>query len=241
MKLKAILFDLDGTLLPLEQKVFTERCFDLFSEKLAPYGYERSDLYSCMQAMIDNDGSVTNQKAMIQRFCELYGESALEHIVLFDDFYEHEFDELKKVCGFDKRASEIVKSLKTDGFIVAIATNPLFPKLATRMRIEWAGLDLTDFELASTYEDFHYCKPNIEFYSEFLNRLNLKPEECLMVGNDAVEDMVAEEIGMHVFLLTDCLHNAENVDISKFPRGDFDALKNYIETNFEISKEINDN
>ena len=34
-----------------------------------------------------------------------------------------------------------------------------------------------------------------------------------MVGNDVGEDMVAEKLGMQVFLLTDCLINIKNVDV----------------------------
>ena len=45
-----------------------------------------------------------------------------------------------------------------------------------------------------------------------------------MVGNDAAEDMVAEETGMEVFLLTDCLINKEGKDITRYRRGSFDRL-----------------
>ena len=35
-----------------------------------------------------------------------------------------------------------------------------------------------------------------------MQKLNVSPEECLMVGNDVSEDMIAETIGMKVFLIT---------------------------------------
>ena len=46
--------------------------------------------------------------------------------------------------------------------------------------------------------------------------------------NDVCEDMIARELGMHVFLLTDCLINKDNADISIYPNGNFDALLHYI-------------
>ena len=47
----------------------------------------------------------------------------------------------------------------------------------------------------------HYCKPQIEYYREILEIINKRPEQCLMVGNDAEEDMIARILGMKTFLL----------------------------------------
>ena len=51
-----------------------------------------------------------------------------------------------------------------------------------------------------------------------------------MVGNDAYEDMVAQKLGMKVFLLTHSLINDKDIDISIYPNGDFDDLRDYIMT-----------
>ena len=56
----------------------------------------------------------------------------------------------------------------------------------------------------------------------------MKPEECLMVGNDVSEDMVTEQLGMKTFLLTDCLINKAGVDISQYPHGGFAELDAYL-------------
>ena len=68
------------------------------------------------------------------------------------------------------------------------------------------------------------------FYTdEILEKLGLKPEECIMVGNDYDEDIIpTESLGMKAFLLTDCLINKSGADISKCDHGDFEALKNYL-------------
>ncbi len=52
-----------------------------------------------------------------------------------------------------------------------------------------------------------------------------------MVGNDVTEDMIAQSVGMKVFLLTDCLINKERRDISVFPRGSFEQMTDYIQSN----------
>ena len=92
-----------------------------------------------------------------------------------------------------------------------------------------AGLVPEDFALYTTYENSTFCKPNPAYYLEIARTLHVQPEECLMVGNDATEDMAAREVGMDVFLLTDCLINAKNRDLNAYPRGDFAALNAYID------------
>ena len=87
-----------------------------------------------------------------------------------------------------------------------------------------------DFEWITTYENSKYCKPNLRYYQEVLERLGVAPEDCLMVGNDVGDDMVAEELGMQVFLLTDCLINKTDKDLSRYPNGGFDELLRFLES-----------
>ena len=51
-----------------------------------------------------------------------------------------------------------------------------------------------------------------------------------MVGNDVGDDMVAENLGMKVFLLTDCLINKTEHDRSDYPHGGFDELLQFIDS-----------
>ena len=87
-----------------------------------------------------------------------------------------------------------------------------------------------DFEYYTTYENSCHSKPNPAYYRDILDRIGCEPSECLMVGNDVTEDMVAESVGMKVFLLTDCLINSVDADISTYPNGSFDDLMGYIKT-----------
>lgn len=118
--------------------------------------------------------------------------------------------------------------IKALGCRVALATNPIFPNVATESRIRWAGLEPEDFTLYTTYENTGHCKPNPAYYSEIASRLSVEPENCLMVGNDAQEDTAAALAGMKVFLLTDCLINKDGGDISAYPQGNFEQLLDYV-------------
>ena len=102
--------------------------------------------------------------------------------------------------------------------------------MATESRIGWAGLTPGDFELYTTYENSRHSKPNADYYRDILSELGLSAGECLMVGNDADEDMAAGQTGMQVFLLTDCLINRENRSLDLWPHGGFSELDRYIES-----------
>lgn len=234
MHMKAVLFDLDGTLLPMDQEEFVKEYFGLLAKRLAPLGYESQKLmkvfWAGVGAMVKNDGSCTNEEAFWKVFTEAYGEEAVKDKPIIDEFYKNEFNRVQKVCGFAKEAKEIIGFVKEKGKLPVLATNPLFPHTATENRMRWAGLEPEMFAAYTTYEDCHYCKPNPKYYLELLEKLGLNPEECIMVGNDFDEDIVpTEKLGMPSFLLTDCLINKNQRDISGYPQGNFEELRVYLE------------
>lgn len=233
MSITTILFDLDGTLLPMNQDRFAGAYVKGLTIAAEPAGYSTMIFSTAIMAgtaaMVKNDGKKTNEEVFWDTLERTYGKSVKNDVHLFDDFYATDFQKIKDVCGFDPKASKLIRHIKEKGFRVALATNPLFPSVATESRIRWAGLDREDFELYTTYENSHYCKPNPDYYREVLRRLGVSPEECLMVGNDAHEDMIAKTLGMKVFLLTDCLINKKNEDISIYPQGSFDELFAFID------------
>lgn len=233
MSVTTVLFDLDGTLLPMDQDAFVKDYFGRIAAKLAPQGYDAKKLIDTIWrgtgVMVKNGGGKTNEEAFWEYAVSVYGERIVKDKHFFDEFYETEFDKVKAVCGFHPAAAEIVHRLKEKGYRVALATNPIFPARATLWRIQWAGLKSEDFELYTTYENSCYCKPNPDYYRDILNRLDVTAEECLMVGNDVQEDMIAAQLGMQVFLLTDCMINKDDTDISQFPHGDFDSLRKFID------------
>ena len=232
MKITTVLFDLDGTLLPMDQNVFLKAYFGGITRRLAPHGYTPETLVDSIwkgtAAMIRNDGSVLNEDAFWNAFTAIHGEKARNDIPFFDAFYLEDFDKVAASCGHTPHARETVDALHARGIRTVLATNPIFPAIATEKRMRWAGLEPSDFELYTTYENARYCKPNPAYYQEILQKLGLDARECLMVGNDVEEDMIAQTLGMKVFLLTDCLINKYEKDVSVFPHGSFPELTAYI-------------
>ena len=229
---KAIFFDLDGTLLPMDQELFVKSYMGKLAKKMAGHGYDPDALlkgiWAGTKAMILNDGAQVNEAAFWKVCNSLLGRDVKKDEGLFLEFYQNDFQQVKDDCGFDPRAAQAIRQIKEMGYLVVLATNPLFPAIATQSRARWAGLDLEDFQLITTYENSHYCKPNPDYYREILEKLKLKPEECVMVGNDVSEDMVAATLGMQVFLLTDCIINREDKDLSLYPHGSFPELLDFV-------------
>lgn len=234
MNLKAVFFDLDGTLLPMDQEIFVKAYFSLLAKKMAPHGFDPQllvkGIWAGTEAMIRNDGSCTNEERFWQVFPTVCGERVREYEPVLDDFYRKEFQQVKDVCGFDADADRAVKAVREKGWMAVLATNPIFPSVATESRAKWAGLDLSDFAHYTVYENSSSSKPNLLYYQSLLDRFGLKGEEVLMVGNDVGEDMIAETLGMKTFLITRDLINKKNEDVSRWPNGTLTDLISYLET-----------
>ena len=207
-----ILFDLDATLLPMDQEAFVKEYFKHLAQKLYPLGYDAGKLvdaiWSGTAAMVKNDGSRPTKDAFWATFEPFIPNWNPAHRALTDTFYSEEFREAKRFTGENPLARPLIDTLKRDGLHVVLATNPLFPANGIETRLNWIGLTSSDFELVTTYENMHYCKPNPKYYTEILEMLGKKPEECLMVGNNTDEDCAAAQAaGMKTILVTDCLIN----------------------------------
>lgn len=228
-----VFFDLDGTLLPMDQDKYVNTYLDLMAVKMEPQGYDPMQLiaaiWSGCWAIAENDGTATNEEVFWQTFCGIFGADARKDEPLLLEFYATDFNLARAVCGFAPEAAEVIGLLKERGVDRVLATAPVFPAIATRQRIRWAGLKLEDFSLITTYENSHYAKPSPEYYREILQKLGKKPENCLMVGNDVAEDMVpAAAVGMQVFLLTPCIINRKGLDTTRYPQGGFEELKDFL-------------
>ena len=192
MSISTVMFDLDGTLLPMDNDEFTRGYFKLLAAKLAPRGYEPKALVDGIWAGGGRDG---RERRLAHERGGLLG--ALHRDIrrgragdrpLIEEFYERDFDAARRFCGYNPAAAETVALARGLGLRCIFATNPLFPPAATRLRIGWAGLRPEDFELITTYDNCSYCKPNPDYYRDILRRRGLDGAECLMVGNDADED-----------------------------------------------------
>jgi FMN phosphatase YigB (HAD superfamily) len=230
--MNTILFDLDGTLLPLEEKKFIDTYFNemyktfediIEKDLLVKYVWEATNV---MRGNIEK--SKTNMEIFMSKFEELIGEDFDEYKNRFDGFYDTGFLAVEKSVSKNDYAIKSVNLLKEKGYTVVLATNPLFPLKAIKHRINWAGLKKEDFHHITSYENSHYCKPSLNYYEEILYTIDKKPKECIMIGNDVQEDLVAGDLGLETFLIENHIINRNDDEIKCTYRGKYEDLYDFV-------------
>lgn len=239
--MNTVLFDLDGTLLPMKMEEYMETYIKSFKAYLSNKGYDSEKImkgfWIGVDAVSNNDGFLTNEECFWKAFENFMCPSEkkmpprekhkLERAIT--KFYNTDYD----VARFNTRptayAKECIDILKEKGYGVVIATNPFYPEVAITKRLEWAGIYEDDYILATTYENSCFCKPDLNYYRHILQTIDKDPEDCLMVGNDVNEDMCAFKIGMDVFLLDECLINTKHEDTSEYKRGKWEHFRLFVE------------
>jgi FMN phosphatase YigB (HAD superfamily) len=208
-----ILFDLDGTLLPMDMKAFEKLYFGAMAASLSDLISAKElveSIWSSTNVMINNLEEKTNEEVFMEDFKNRVTGNIHIYKERFDKFYDNEFMKARGAVRESKEVQESVSILKEKGYKLVIATNPLFPLKAIHHRIRWAGFEPCDFEYITHYEKNHYCKPQLKYYEEILKDIGKSPEECMMVGNDVQEDIIAGNLGIKTYLIKDyMLHRTE--------------------------------
>ena len=230
-----VLFDLDGTLLPMDLDAFIKAYMGELNKKLTSLGFDSKKSLDAVlagtKAMYKTNGETLNYDTFWNTFEQVSGIKREECESDLEDFYKNDFVKLgSKVCLAEKCDNMIkaVHILKEKGYKLVLATNPLFPKLATQARIKWAHLDEELFELVTSYENCHFTKPNIKYYEEVLDMLSLKAENCMMVGNDSLEDGMIEKLGIPLYLVKDYLIHREDTPLSSKWQGSSEEFLNFV-------------
>ena len=223
---EAILFDLDGTLLPMDLEEFTTTYFGLLAKRL--HHYDRNQLISAVwqgtKAMIANDGTMTNEARFWNVFAGLMGQDIRREEPVLEDFYRTDFHKVRGICGENPLAKQMVDLAHKRAGQVILATNPLFPRCGVESRLSWIGLTPDDFDYITTYENCAYCKPSAEYYQSILTARKLNPSHCLMIGNDLREDGIgAGQLGVRTHIVTDCLI-AHGLNLEEFHHSTFAQL-----------------
>lgn len=231
---EAVFFDLDGTLLPMDYDGFLKGYLGLLAREVAPLGYEAKELVSAMwqgvAAMVKNDGSMTNSDAFWKCFAGFFGEKVYKDIPAFDKFYTEDFHKAKAFTSENPLAKEAVALAREIAGKVILATNPIFPEEADVARLSWIGLSYADFDYVTDYSNSGFCKPNPKYYLDVAEKMGVDITKCLMVGNNAEEDIVAAAAaGMDTYLVTDCLLCEKEMPECK--SGSFGDLINFLKAN----------
>lgn len=206
--MKAILFDLDGTLIQLDMEPFLREYINSISEYCACFSPPQlfaKYLWEATEKMLRNDGRHSNEEEFMKHFIPAIGQDRETVYKRLEKYYTQEFCKLKTLARKKDTAPLILKDAMDKGWAVILATNPLFPMLAIEERMRWAGIKDYPWLHITAYENSSSCKPNLMYYQEIADKFNLEPQQCWMVGNDAQEDMEAGRLGFNTYLVTDHL------------------------------------
>jgi FMN phosphatase YigB (HAD superfamily) len=231
---KAILFDLDGTLLNIDMEIFLQYYFMEMIRAAQDAGYQDGktmveQVFSSTSLMIgDLSPSILNEEAFMGDFLPRCKYPEAEVRAFFDHFYQQYFPLLKIHCCPFPGIPEMMEGLFRNDFKVVIATNPVFPREAILQRLQWAGIGDHPYALITSYEEMHFCKPHKEYYEEICRRIGVAPQDCLMVGNDVDEDLPAGLTGMKTFLVEDMLLDKEHSNLQSDFRGKVSDMINFM-------------
>lgn len=203
--IRAVLFDLDNTLIHFSERRFFESYVPQVSQAFSdimPIDVFSQKLILATQALLKNNGQMSNAEYFMNVFCVGYEEHRDEIWKRFMRFYENEYDQFRALVSVPRVVRRVFLQLKKKGVKLVIASNPIWPLQVQMKRLSWAGLGDLQFDLVTHIENMSYCKPQIQYYEEICSKIGEIPETCLMVGNDPVNDMIVANIGMKTFLVT---------------------------------------
>lgn len=206
---RAIFFDLDGTLLPMDLDEFLGTYFKALVGFVARRGLDASAFHDALmagtKAMMEHDDAATNAETFWGVFFGLVDEGAADWQALLDEFYATEFGAIGANVQPNEAMVRAVATLKEKGYPLVLATMPMFPMRAVEWRLRWAGLDPVDFARVTHYENSTATKPKLTYYAENLAACGVSGRDVLMVGNNTVEDLAIRGLGADAYLVCDYL------------------------------------
>jgi HAD superfamily hydrolase (TIGR01549 family) len=203
-----LLLDLDDTLLRNKIDDFLPQYLGAFSKKAAtvldPNRFVKS-LLAGTQAMVDNRlPDCTLKESFEATFYPLTGVDVKSFEYLAEQFYAEVFPTLRGLTNPIPQSIQLVKDAVALGYRLVVATNPLFPRTAILQRLAWANLpsDQYPYEMITSYETFHFTKPDPAYYAEILARMGWPSEPVIVVGDDLERDIYAgRRLGLPAYWL----------------------------------------
>jgi len=210
--LKAILFDLDNTLLDFS-------------------GFKRETALAAAKAM-KRTGVPLSEKEIYNRIFKIYDEKGIEYQRTFGDVLyglqldQHQLERARQaaVIAYTKKKYECIKprakviqvlsSLKRK-YKLGIVTDA--PREKAWQRLILAGLDGFFYPVV-TYNDTLEHKPSLKPFELALFLLKVKPGEALFVGDNPERDIIgAKKAGLHTCLAKyGCIGYTEEMDVADY-------------------------
>jgi FMN phosphatase YigB (HAD superfamily) len=229
----SLLLDLDDTLLSTNIDSFIPAYFQALAKALTPYVDSKSMLEALTAGtramMASEDFSRFLKDVFDAEFYPRLNILRSDLVEVLEDFYDNQFPGLRELTSPRPDAKDFMNWAFAQGYRLAIATNPLFPRKATHHRLRWAGFEPQQFEIVTCFEDFHFTKAHPAYFAETLGRMGWPEGPVLMVGDDVERDILpAQRLGLPVFHFQSKPGAANGKQ--EVMHGDFAALRSVLET-----------
>jgi len=204
--LKTILFDIDNTLILFNEQKFMGTYLSAVYERFADMMPQKEfieRIITATKAVSKNRGELPNDQYFLKIFANGREWPYKDIWERFDKFYDTYFDSLKSMVKPAPGVKDILSVIEEQGLSVVLASNPLWPEKIQLMRALWAGLNIKNYAFVSHITNMNYCKPDVQYFRHICTMTNTPPDQCLMIGNDEIQDMAAARIGMKTFLVLD--------------------------------------
>ena len=225
--IKYLLLDLDGTLIQFDLNTFIQKYLLLIQDYFSHLPFARSVpdwILGGTGVMLNSLETITNKEKFLRYFQGKSGLSENEIWEIFLHFYDTDYNKLKEITEPMAGAKNFLDTAVAADYQLVLATQPVFPEVAIRKRLLWAGLEGIHFKLITHIDNMKASKPHRQYYEQILSMLDSKGEQCIMIGNDIEMDMSAKHCGIRTYYLeSDSLipkSEIENAD----DRGDFNKL-----------------
>ena len=234
MTLKAVLLDLDDTLVHIDTELFTRRYIDLIGSFVAARfstitadQFKKAVISATRQVSRDLDPMRLNQAVINASINAAVSVPTLQLDNAMVEFFDGPYRTLSSLAAPMTGGRQLIDWILAHNIILVIATNPLFPSQATYERMRWAELDPLHrgFALITTANNSHFTKPNIAYYSEILAKIGVDAAQALMVGDSFESDIQpALAAGMSTYWTMPNLSVADPAGADRFGRGSLPDL-----------------
>jgi len=214
-KIKAVLFDMDGVIFDTEREYLKE-----WNKIFEKYGYEmKKEIYVSVMGR--------GRKKVKEIFKENFGDDLpIEEMYIEKDIMLKEAIENNEV-PLKQGALELLEFLKKNEYKTALATSA--KKDRVKSQVNHAKINNL-FDAIVCADDIVNSKPNPEIFLKAAEKVNVKPENCIVIEDSEAGIRAAFNAGMIAFHVKDLKEADEN--IMKYCDKNFENLieiKKYIE------------
>lgn len=231
---RAIFFDLDGTLLPMELDEFMKTYFQSLGAYVAKYGVSPEAFMAGMKEGIKAMAAQAGDRSNAEVFWEGYFKHVDRNATAWEEelnlFYENEFGAVGKNVVPNPAAARAVNALVAKGYPLVLTTMPMFPLRAVQHRLSWAGVDPAHFERITSFSNSTSVKPKLSYFAENLAAAGVAGSDVLMVGNNTLEDLAIQALGADAYLVTDLLLDPIEFNVDSVRHGSLEAFADWVET-----------